>query len=167
LTNLNIDLFPNVDIVADAKNLPYSDSTIDAIFCEAVLEHIREPEKIVAEMYRVLKPGGVIHSFVPFMQGYHGYPHHYQNFTLDGHKFLYSNCGFDILESDVAVGPTYTVCSSIASYMYYYLPSPISILARGVWFIISSFLRPLDKFLIKNSKSHILCAATYLVAKKV
>ncbi len=37
LTNLNIDLFANVDVVGDAYALPYADASVDAIHCEAVL----------------------------------------------------------------------------------------------------------------------------------
>ena len=82
LININIAPFPNVDIVADAHLLPYCDNTVDGIHCEAVLEHLQNPEQAVKEMYRVLKPGKKVYVCTPFLQAYHGYPHHYQNFTL-------------------------------------------------------------------------------------
>ena len=47
-----------VDIVADAHNLPLSDSSFDAIICKEVLEHLYHPHKAVDEMLRVLTPGG-------------------------------------------------------------------------------------------------------------
>ena len=51
---------PQVDrgIVADLTNIPVTDGYFDAAFCMYVLEHIDEPERFLAEMARVLKPGG-------------------------------------------------------------------------------------------------------------
>ena len=50
LTNLNIDTFPNVDIVATAYALPYREGTIGSIHCEAVLEHLEYPDCAVQEI---------------------------------------------------------------------------------------------------------------------
>lgn len=40
--------------------LPYDDNQFDVVFCHAVLEHIHDPLAVVKEMYRVLKPGGLV-----------------------------------------------------------------------------------------------------------
>jgi ubiquinone/menaquinone biosynthesis C-methylase UbiE len=45
---------------ASAYDLPFSDNSFDAVFSHAMLEHVREPDRAVKEMYRVLKTGGVI-----------------------------------------------------------------------------------------------------------
>ncbi|OIJ66514.1 methyltransferase domain-containing protein [Streptomyces mangrovisoli] len=42
----------------DALSLPLSAGTVDAVWCERVLQHLAEPERAVAEMARVLRPGG-------------------------------------------------------------------------------------------------------------
>ena len=41
------------------EDLPYDDETFDAIFCVDVLEHVEDLTKVMAEVTRVLKPGGV------------------------------------------------------------------------------------------------------------
>ena len=46
--------------VADLYELPFADSTFDAVFISAVLGNLREPTRGLREAYRVLKPGGVI-----------------------------------------------------------------------------------------------------------
>lgn len=166
LTNVNIDSFNNVDIVADAHSLPYSDGVVDGIFCEAVLEHVKNQEQCVSEMKRVLKPGGVVHSFVPFLQAYHGYPHHYQNLTITGHEEIFKRHGMEIEEAGVAVGPAYTMCSLTASFFHFYLPKPLSIIMKSFWFVVGGMLRPLDKVLVNHKDAHVLCSATYVVAKK-
>lgn len=56
VTNLNIGNFRNVDVIGDALLLPYADSSVDSIYCEAVLEHLTDPTVAVSEMFRVLKP---------------------------------------------------------------------------------------------------------------
>jgi ubiquinone/menaquinone biosynthesis C-methylase UbiE len=38
--------------------IPYPDSTFDAIVCTAAFKNFKEPDKALAEMHRVLKPGG-------------------------------------------------------------------------------------------------------------
>jgi ubiquinone/menaquinone biosynthesis C-methylase UbiE len=50
-----------VDVaVADAYSLPFPDGTFDAAFAHTVLFHLREPVAALAEMRRVLRPGGVV-----------------------------------------------------------------------------------------------------------
>lgn len=40
--------------------LPFPDETFDAVFAHAVLYHLRDPDRALKEMYRVLKPRGVV-----------------------------------------------------------------------------------------------------------
>ncbi|MGX9882777.1 methyltransferase domain-containing protein [Streptomyces sp. NPDC002276] len=42
----------------DALSLPVPDASVDLVWCERVLQHLAEPDKAVAEMARVLRPGG-------------------------------------------------------------------------------------------------------------
>ncbi|MGE3073324.1 MAG: class I SAM-dependent methyltransferase [Dehalococcoidia bacterium] len=44
----------------DLRALPFEDGTFDAVFMHAVLQHIGDPENVLREMLRLLKPGGVI-----------------------------------------------------------------------------------------------------------
>ncbi|GAB2616899.1 methyltransferase domain-containing protein [Kribbella endophytica] len=53
--------FPGLEVVdGDAVKLPFDDESFDVIRCERVLQHIAEPAQAVAEMVRVLRPGGRI-----------------------------------------------------------------------------------------------------------
>ena len=49
----------------DAVRLPFPDDTFDRIIAAEVLEHIPEDEAAIAELHRVLKPGGTIAITVP------------------------------------------------------------------------------------------------------
>ncbi len=88
--NLNIAGFHNVDLVADAHAIPLLDSSVDSVVCNAVLEHVRNPEQVVAEMVRVLRPGGLLYAEVPFIFFFHGYPSDYRRYTSEGMRQLFS-----------------------------------------------------------------------------
>lgn len=44
---------------ADAHNLPFSDNTFDFVTCIEVIEHLNKADLCIAEVRRILKPGGV------------------------------------------------------------------------------------------------------------
>lgn len=56
---------------ADAFSCPFRDDTFDIVFHQGLLEHFRNPEDLIAENVRVLKPGGILLVDVP--QRYHYY----------------------------------------------------------------------------------------------
>lgn len=62
--NINLDIDPNInpDIVGDVLNLPFSDNTFDCIYFNDVLEHLPKNTelKALSEIYRVLKPNGML-----------------------------------------------------------------------------------------------------------
>lgn len=166
LTNLNIGPYPNVDICADAHLLPYTNESVDAIYCDATLEHLKDPHQAVREMYRVLKKGRKIYVSTPFLQAFHGYPHHYQNYTLTGHKYLFEINGFKSLEVGTAVGPTYTIVSLISTFIAEYSPALLQKLFRIAWGLAGAFIRPLDIILAKRENAYIMASTTYILAVK-
>ena len=42
----------------DAHTLPFADGAFDAVRCERLLVHVADPARVIAEMMRVLRPGG-------------------------------------------------------------------------------------------------------------
>jgi len=52
-------------VVMDAKKLRFKDNSFSAVVSFDVLEHIKDVKLVLKEAYRVLKPGGVFHNFVP------------------------------------------------------------------------------------------------------
>lgn len=55
----------NAQVIDDAATLPFADSSFDAAVCVEVLEHVFEPQRAVAEIARVLRPGGLLIISVP------------------------------------------------------------------------------------------------------
>jgi len=89
--------------IADAHQIPLEDASIDAVWIQAVLEHVLDPWRVVAEIARVLKPGGVVYAETPFMQQVHEGPYDFTRFTESGHRWLFRR--FNCVESGVALGP--------------------------------------------------------------
>ncbi len=162
--NLNISNFDNVDIVGDAYELPFRDNSIDAIHCVAVLEHLENPKRAVEEFHRVLKKGAKAYLETPFLQPFHGYPNHFQNFTREGHNRLFESCGFKVLQSGVACGPAYALfhisitCISIA-FPNKYLRIPLMAL-------VALLIKPWDRWLLKKSDAHLGASTVYALLEK-
>lgn len=90
----------DIDIVSPLHRIPVEDRFFDAIVCNAVLEHVANPEEVMAEFARVSKPGGLLYLCVPFMQPEHLDPTDFQRYTLDGLKLLAERHGFDVLAGE-------------------------------------------------------------------
>jgi len=89
-----------VDILSPLDEIPVDDGFFDAIFCNAVLEHVANPEEIMAEFSRVCKPGGLLYLCVPFMQPEHLDPTDFQRYTLDGLSLLAERHGFEVQKAE-------------------------------------------------------------------
>ena len=74
----------HTDVVADASELPFDDETFDAAVVVSAFEHYREPDKVSAELWRILKPGGRIFIRAAFLQPLHEPPRHFFNCTRYG-----------------------------------------------------------------------------------
>jgi len=58
---------PETEIIQSdlEEPLPFKDNYFDVVFSKSVLEHFYYPEKLVLEIYRILKPGGLVITMVP------------------------------------------------------------------------------------------------------
>jgi predicted SAM-dependent methyltransferase len=65
----SVDLYmKGVDDKADITDMTiYSSNSFDIVLCSHVLEHIKEDNKALLEIYRVLKPGGIAIIMVPIL----------------------------------------------------------------------------------------------------
>ncbi len=93
----------HIDIIGDAHLLPFKNSVFNLIICTALLEHVIDPNEVVKEIKRCLANDGIVYVQVPFLEGYHGDPHDYYRFTIDGIEKLFSN--FELIEKGVCIGP--------------------------------------------------------------
>jgi SAM-dependent methyltransferase len=81
---LNLDLRQGdfIDIVENAENMKsIDDETFSAVICISVLEHTKNPAKIINEMHRILKPGGAVLISLPWIFESHMEPNDYCRFS--------------------------------------------------------------------------------------
>ena len=91
---LDIDPATKPSVVGDAHQMPFQDSSFDAILHVYVFEHLHDPQKAAKEIYRVLKPGGYMLGIVPFIHPYHARKNGYRDywrFSKDGLNILFKD----------------------------------------------------------------------------
>ena len=166
---VNIDFYPfrNVDIVADAGRLPLKDSSVDAVVCESLLEHVADPAKVILEIKRVLKPGGLVYITAPFIAGFHSSPSDYYRWTKQGLREMMAS--FEEKESGVMYGPT----SAFLSILCEWLALVLSFGSRKlhqflliIFTIITSPLKLLDYLLYRFPSSQNIAYGFYFIGVK-
>jgi SAM-dependent methyltransferase len=65
VVNLDVNDYRSVDVIGDARRLPFDDNSFQAVISNSVLEHIWEVESVAAECYRVVKSNGFVFICVP------------------------------------------------------------------------------------------------------
>jgi SAM-dependent methyltransferase len=83
-----------VDYVGPAHDLPIPDAEYDAVLCTQVLEHVPNPDAVIAELYRVLRPGGRLYLTVPLAWELHEMPFDFYRYTPHGLATILGGAGF-------------------------------------------------------------------------
>jgi len=104
LVNIDAEPYDQVDVVSDVAVLPFPDATADVVVSVSLLEHVPEPERVLEEIRRVLKPGGLVLTDIPFVCGYHAAPGDFRRWTHEGVLRLHE--GFEPLQLVNKGGPT-------------------------------------------------------------
>lgn len=110
---VTLDIQGDVDYVADASAMPIDNEVFDCALSFQMFEHVKEPELIVSEIYRILKKGGICIATVPFMAPEHADPYDFQRFTTYGFKSLFEKSGFKVLNVEKYGGPATVFVESI------------------------------------------------------
>ena len=166
---INVDIFPfkNVDVLADATRLPFLTSSVDAVCCDDVLEHVPHPELVAAEILRVLKPGGRAYIGVPFMYPYHVSPKDYTRWTMEGVTALFA--GGRVTKQGVVYGPVSGALITLASLFALLVSfgwSPLYKLLKYVFMLLLAPFKFLDVLYSRVPNAHELAAGTFTIVKK-
>jgi SAM-dependent methyltransferase len=105
---INIDIFDSgtTDVIGSAMALPFPDACTDLVILQGVLEHVEDAAGTIAESVRVLKPGGLFYTEMPFLQPYHESPIDLRRSTKAG---LATLCAPLVeIESGIHIGPAAT-----------------------------------------------------------
>lgn len=100
---------PGVTVVDLAAPLPFPGASFDTVLCTQVLEHVDNAELAMAEIARVLRPGGHALVTVPFLYPTHEAPYDFQRFTHHGLAGLARRHGLHVLDLAAQGGPVLMV----------------------------------------------------------
>jgi SAM-dependent methyltransferase len=136
-------------VACDAHDLPFADQAFDGVVVQAVLEHVLDPHRCVAEIHRVLAPEGFVYAETPFMVQVHAGPHDFTRFTHLGHRRLFRY--FDEVASGTGQGPGTALAWA---YQYFALSFATSRRARavirGFTQLTSFYLKYVDAYLARK-----------------
>lgn len=105
------------DFCGDAMQMPVADESFDTILCTEVLEHVPDPELVITEFSRILRPGGTIILTAPFF-----YPVHdawdFFRYSSDGIAAILKRHRFEIEKVEPLSGGGVTMAMMLNLYWY-------------------------------------------------
>ena len=146
-TALEYDTVVKPDFIWDGISMPFESNRFDCALGTEVLEHCPEPEVVLKEVYRVLKPGGIFFFTVPFLWNLHEIPHdeyRYTPFSLERHL---RNSGFKYIELKATGGWHASLAQMLGLWVR---RSPMTSFKRKLF---SSILKPIISYLLKKDKA--------------
>jgi SAM-dependent methyltransferase len=105
-----------IDLRLDAARLPFQDGSFDVVLLSEVIEHVPDPGLVLAEIGRVLKPGGYLLITWPFNYMLHELPEDYARFSEYGMAELLKNTTMQI-EHIVNRGNALIVLAALAEFL--------------------------------------------------
>ena len=109
VVEMEFAVFRHTDVVADAHQLPFDDESFEAVVVMNAFEHYHDPNRVAAELRRVLKPGGQIHVCTAFLQPLHEKPYHFYNCTRYGMEKWFEDFDIDLLHVSPNFNPNHTL----------------------------------------------------------
>ncbi|HEV2563426.1 MAG TPA: methyltransferase domain-containing protein [Rhizomicrobium sp.] len=102
-----------LDFVCDLNiGLPLADRTIDTVLAADVMEHLYKPHVFLAELFRVLRPGGAVLVNTPFMYPVHEPPNEFYRYTTFAMRRFAEDAGFHV-ESTQSFGGKFPVLADL------------------------------------------------------
>jgi SAM-dependent methyltransferase len=102
---LNTQHSLRADIIADLNNpLPIKNTCADTVVSFQVLEHLSEPQVVLNEAFRILKPNKWIFIAVPFNWSVHEAPYDFFRYTRYGIEHMFKKAGFIDIDVEEATG---------------------------------------------------------------
>lgn len=89
----------NLDMVWNGQSIPLENDSITCVLMTEVIEHLPEPSIVLAEIRRVLIPGGFLVLTLPFLYPLHEPPSDYARYTPYFIESLASKLGFIIIST--------------------------------------------------------------------
>lgn len=152
-------------LVCDAHDIPFEDGSLDGVILQAVLEHVVDPYRCVAEIFRVLKKDGLVYAETPFMQQVHAKQYDFTRFTYLGHRRLFRK--FREIASGAVSGPGMVLAWS---WKFFLMSFSKNEFVRNILLILaqltSFYLKYFDYILVRNRFALDGASAYYFLGQK-
>lgn len=150
----------NIHVYSPLDRIPFEDNHFDGIICNAVLEHVKDPDAVLHEFHRVLKSGGLLYLCIPFMQPEHLDPTDFQRYTKDGLRTLVEKHGFTVER----IGGVHSVYHTLAWILHQWLTSRRSV----IYFFLRVLIYPWLYLLTRCSCTYVdsIASAYRVLARK-
>jgi len=161
----DVVLGPNVDVICDGMDLPLGSDSIDCVLLLAVLEHVLDPAKVVSEVRRVLRDGGLVVADTPFMQPVHMRQYDFTRFTDLGYRWLFRD--FEEVSRGVSVGPASGLVWSVM-YLFRSLgwSRGSSLVLATIARLLFFWIKYLDLLIARRPSARDAAAGLYFVGRK-
>jgi SAM-dependent methyltransferase len=88
--------YARVTYVCDLRQIPVTEASYDLVLCTQVLEHVKDPQGVMNEFARVLKPGGQLWLTAPLFYEEHELPFDFYRYTRYGLRHVVEMAGLEV-----------------------------------------------------------------------
>ena len=130
-----------------------------------MLEHVLDPHRCVNEIFRVLKPSGIVYAETPFMQQVHMRQYDFTRFTHLGHRRLFRH--FEEIKSGPTGGPGMALAWSYTWFLRSFATSSVMVYFLTFFaYLTSFFLKYFDYILINKPGGYDAASQFFFLGKK-
>ena len=165
IVSINIDKNSGANVICDLEDLPHQENDFDGFLLLEVLEHVKNPKKIVKEIHRVVKKNSFGFISMPFLYQIHKAPKDYRRWTKDKLIEFFENNNFTV-ESIIENGDLYSVIFDLMRSKV--LSSSNNSISSKFKVLLLKLLKPIFRLLDKNIKKSAKNITTgyFLIVKK-
>ncbi|MFZ0665431.1 MAG: methyltransferase domain-containing protein [Acidimicrobiales bacterium] len=156
-----------VDLFGDVMQFPLRDGSVDLFLSSSVMEHVTDPELGIAEMSRVIRPGGLVYAEIPFIRSYHMEPQDFQRYTISGIEALFARHDFELVDKGVCSGPFTAIALIIGDMANAFLKGRYSSLLVPMVYWLVHPLKYLDRLVEGRSAAEFQACNFYYLGRRI
>jgi len=161
--------YTKLDIMGDITNPKFiKDNSVDLCLNTSTLEHLPEPFQFFDEIARILKPGGRLYLYVPFLIAEHQEPYDYFRYTRYGLEHISRKSGLKILKITPSNKPLQTAIRLLTGGIRLAKPQNygVKVILKAFRLIFEWFVTPIFDYLDRFSMNDSSPLCWILIAEK-
>ncbi len=156
----------DVDFYASALHIPCRTGSIDSVLCTQLIEHVPEPQRVLAEIARVLKRGGHLILTAPRVWFIHEPPSDYFRFTEYGLRYLAESNGLEVVLIKQEGSFVEMIAQQIISYLSYRFGKKRQTFRARITLVLSTIISQISVLVAGTFRDKLTTINYLLVARK-